>query len=272
MPHDSSSAARSSWARRNPVAAFVLLAFGLSWSYWLSMGVLGWRVAPGSAATHLPGLLGPALAALLVTAWSDGGAGLRRLLARCARWPEPRGRTLALALSPIGAAALMFAALWPVRGTLPAWVQFKDYPGLPADGSWLVVVTAALLLNGFGEELGWRGFLLPRLAAQQGPLRAALAVAGMWALWHLPLFWVHAGMAAMVGPLLLGWVGGLVAGSLVLGWLFLATDSVWVVAVWHTAFNFMVATPPGRGVVAMALNAAVVVAAVRVWRAWQRPG
>lgn len=264
------SSSRPSWVRRQPLTAFVLLAYGLSWSYWLALGVLGGRMAPGSAATHLPGLLGPALAALLVTGWADGRMGLRALLARCLRWPRPRWRTLALALSPLLAAALWFALLLPFTGGLPAWAQFKAYPGLPTAWPWLGVLAAALLLNGFGEELGWRGFLLPRLAARHGPLRAALWVAGVWALWHLPLFWVHAGMAALVGPLLLGWVGGLLAGSLLLGWLFLATDSVLVVALWHTAFNFMVATPPGKGGAALVLNALVVLAAVRVWRAWQR--
>ncbi|MFN3304096.1 MAG: lysostaphin resistance A-like protein [Roseateles sp.] len=263
------SSPRPPWVRRHPLTAFVLLAYGLSWSWWLAMGALGWRVAPGSAATHLPGLLGPALAALGVTGWAEGRVGLRALLARCARWPRPRWRTLGLALSPLLVAALVFAALAPFTGRLPVWTQFKAYPGLPADWPWFAVVVAALLLNGFGEELGWRGFLLQRLARRHGPPRAALGVAAVWALWHLPLFWVHAGMAAMLGPMLLGWVGGLVAGSLLLGWLFMATDSVLVVALWHTAFNFMVATPPGQGAVAIALNALVVLAAVRVWRAWQ---
>ena len=41
-----------------------------------------------------------------------------------------------------------------------------------------------------GEELGWRGFLLPRLAARQGPLRASLVVGLLWGLWHLPAFWL----------------------------------------------------------------------------------
>ncbi|MCE4554479.1 CPBP family intramembrane glutamic endopeptidase [Roseateles cellulosilyticus] len=260
----------AAWIRRHPLRAYVLLAGALSWNYWLALLALGWRVAPGSDATHLPGLAGPAVAALLVTACAEGEAGWRALWQRCRRWPSPPGRTLVLALSPLIAGAAVFAARALVTGQLPAWAQFKAYPGLPADGSWPAVVLVALLLNGFGEELGWRGFLLRRLAASQGPRRAALIVAGVWALWHLPLFWLHAGMAAMVGPMLLGWAGGLVAGSLLLGWLFLATDSVLVVAVWHTAFNFMVATPPGHGAVAIVLNAAVVVAAVRVWRAWPR--
>lgn len=254
---------------RRAELAFLALAYGLSWSWWLGMGAMGWRVEPGSAATHLPGLLGPALAAFAVTAATQGRDGAWQLLRRCFHWPAPRWRTLALALSPLGAAALVWAVVGSLTGASPAWSGFKDYPGLPAGWPWPAVVAAALLLNGFGEETGWRGFLLQRLAARQRPQRAALIVAGVWALWHLPLFWIHAGMAAMVGPMLLGWAGGLLAGSLLLGWLYLETGSVLVVAVWHTAFNFMVATPPGHGVVAIAMNAAVVVAAVRVWRAWQ---
>lgn len=250
-----------------------MLACGLSWSYWLGMAALGLRVAPGSAATHLPGLLGPGLAAAATAAWfgpssGDGsaGQGLGQLMARCVAWPRSWGRACLWALSPLLAGAVVFGAQGLLMGRWPAMEAFRAYPGLPADWPGWAVVGTALLLNGFGEELGWRGFLLPRLAARLGPRRACVAVAVAWGLWHLPLFWVHAGMAAMVGPLLLGWAGGLLAGSLVLGWLYCRTQSVLVVALWHTAFNFMVATPPGRGAVAIALNALVALAAVWVWR------
>ncbi|MFG6457645.1 CPBP family intramembrane glutamic endopeptidase [Roseateles sp. BYS96W] len=257
------------WVGRHPLLAFGVLAYALSWAYWLTLLALGWRVEQGSAATHLPGLAGPALAAGVVTAWVEGPASLRALAARALRLPRPRLRSLALALSPLAAGALVFAGAAAVGGGLPQGEAFLAYPGLPSGWPALAIIGVALLLNGYGEELGWRGFLLRRLVATQRPLRAALIVAAVWAGWHAPLFWLHAGMAAMWGPLMLGWAGGLLAGSLLLGWLFLATDSVLVVALWHTAFNFMVATPPGHGVIAVVLNGLVVVAAVRVLRAWQ---
>jgi len=38
------------------------------------------------------------------------------------------------------------------------------------------------------EEVGWRGFALPRLQAQLGPLRWTLVLGGVWAAWHLPQY------------------------------------------------------------------------------------
>ena len=269
MGQDRRQGRADGWVARHPLLTFGVLAYALSWAYWLTLLARGWRVEPGSPATHLPGLAGPALAAGLVTAWVEGWPGLRAMAGRAVRWPQPRLRSLALALSPLVAGALVFAGAAVVGGRLPDLAGLLAYPGLPPGWPAPAVIGAALLLNGYGEELGWRGFLLRRLAATQRPLRAAVIVAVVWAGWHAPLFWLHAGMAAMWGPLMLGWAGGLLAGSLLLGWIFLATDSVLVVALWHTAFNFMVATPPGKGVVAAVLNGLVIVAAVRVMRAWQ---
>jgi len=64
------------FVRRNPVLSFFVLAYGLSWAYWIPLALAGVRTAPGSAATHIPGLLGPALAAFFITAVTEGRAGV----------------------------------------------------------------------------------------------------------------------------------------------------------------------------------------------------
>jgi membrane protease YdiL (CAAX protease family) len=103
-----------------------------------------------------------------------------------------------------------------------------------------------------------------------GRLRSTLAVAALWLIWHAPLFWLVADMRALIGPELLGWAAGLVTGAFVLAALYFATESILVVALWHTLFNFVVATPPGRGVPAAVISTVVMVCggvvAVRWWR------
>ncbi|MCG6871844.1 MAG: CPBP family intramembrane metalloprotease, partial [Gammaproteobacteria bacterium] len=54
--------------RSRPVLWFYVVAVLLSWSYWFILLASGARVAPGSSATHLPGLMGPMISAVLI-AW-----------------------------------------------------------------------------------------------------------------------------------------------------------------------------------------------------------
>ncbi|WP_422846145.1 CPBP family intramembrane glutamic endopeptidase [Acidovorax sp. M2(2025)] len=258
------------FAQRHALLLYCVLAFAFSWGYWLALLARGERVGPGSSATHLPGLCGPFLAALVVTALAEGMPGLVRLLRSCVRLPVPRWRSALLALSPLLLGALIFAALAAFGHPLPSLRDFNTYPGIPQAPSLGVAAVVALLLNGLGEEGGWRGFALPRLAQGRSRLRAALAVAGIWLLWHAPLFVLNTSMAALLGPALLGWALGLTAGSLVLAWLYFQGRSVLLVAVWHTAFNFLVATAPGQGLVAAVGSTVVMLLAVAVAAAWRR--
>src|SRR5215203_5958705 len=73
--------------RAHPLASFFLLAYGISWACWLPIAFSGGIVRSGNALpTHFPGLLGPMIAAIIVTAITEGRAGLRDLLARMGRW------------------------------------------------------------------------------------------------------------------------------------------------------------------------------------------
>ncbi|GAB2687168.1 hypothetical protein GCM10027194_21590 [Thalassiella azotivora] len=97
----------------------------------------------------------------------------------------------------------------------PPWSAFGRYPGLPDDGAAAVVVLA-LLVSGFGEETGWRGFLADRLGRGHDLLGTAVRVWFPWTLWHLPLFAVSQSFGDL-GPLgVAGWAVGLLAGSVVL--------------------------------------------------------
>lgn len=256
--------------RRHPFTSYCLLAFGFSWTYWFWLLGQGLHVEPGSTASHLPGLAGPLLAGLLVSAASGGRAAVMALLRRCLLLPRPWGRALLLALSPLLLGGLLFLALAALGRALPALQDFASYPGAPADLSLPALALLVLLLNGVGEEGGWRGFALPALARRHSRLRAALGVAAVWMLWHAPLFVLNRSMAAMLGPALLGWALSLAAGAIVLAWLYFETESVLVVALWHTGFNFMVATLPGRGLVAAVLSTAVMVLGCGLALRWAR--
>ena len=73
------------WVSNHPLLCYVVLACLLSW-WWVPMAVGGVKTRPGQGwPTHLPGLAGAAIAAIIVTALTQGTAGLRDLAARTFR-------------------------------------------------------------------------------------------------------------------------------------------------------------------------------------------
>ena len=125
------------------------------------------------------------------------------------------------------------------------------------------VLVLVLLVNGFGEETGWRGFALPLLQRRFSPLTAMLVLAVIWAGWHLPMFLVVDNFRGFSAGTVVGWLLGLTAGSIVLGWLYNRSGgSVALVAVWHACFNMVSATAAGSGLVAAIVTTIVMVQAV----------
>jgi membrane protease YdiL (CAAX protease family) len=98
----------------------------------------------------------------------------------------------------------------------------------------IVVSTLALF-----EEVGWRGWLLPRLIDRMSDRRAVVITSVVWALWHVPyalsgiqhLDRVPVGWTALAVP------PGIFGSGLIIGWLWLRTESIWIVAIAHGALN-----------------------------------
>jgi uncharacterized protein len=230
------------------------------------MAIKGTTTHAGQAwPTHLPGLVAPALAAVLVTAVVSGRAGLADLGRRVVRVRVGvRWYVLVLATLGVGALAVAVQGLagqgWPSTGALSTYSGAATMP-------WLALAVFAFVVNGLGEETGWRGFLVDRLAPRLGLVRTALAVAAVWAPWHLPLFWVSQSFADFGLPGTIGWLVSITAGSVVLTWVYLGSGrSIWLVALWHTSFNLVTATGAGDGLAGPVVSAAVIVAAVVVVR------
>jgi membrane protease YdiL (CAAX protease family) len=217
-------------ARRAPLVVYFGLAFALTWALL--------PLAHVSLAFAMLALFGPAAAAFL-TAGLLGKADLADLKARVTRWRVPLRWYAAALLLPLMTSAVASALEYAAGARSPLSLQPVSPVGL---------VLFVLVL---GEEIGWRGFALPRLLARSGPWRASLLLGAVWALWHLPLFSL-AGMPQFghpFGP----YVAYTVGLSLVLTFLALPTQgSVVVATVFHGAVNTLVvvngaATPTLRG-------------------------
>jgi membrane protease YdiL (CAAX protease family) len=243
--------------RRHPIASFLTLAYVISWTAWVPFIVHGATVTRGDGwPTDLIGLLGPALAAVLVTGAAEGRAGLRDLWDRVTRWRVAPVWYVLIALTlavGLGTALVRDGG----RFDLGAAARYTGSPDLGLVLTFLLV----LVVNGFGEETGWRGFLAERLLRRQGVLTTGLVVAVAWGGWHLPLFFLVSSFQGL-GVAVVGWAVGLVCGSVVLTWMYAgASRSVFVVALWHTCFNFASGTALTDGLPAAVVSTAVMLLA-----------
>jgi membrane protease YdiL (CAAX protease family) len=176
----------------------------------------------------LLGVFAPSLVALTLTALQDGGRGVKALLGPIFQW-RVSARWYLFAVSFMAAIKVCVALLH--RMTTGSWPQFGHER--------LVVILAAILISTplqSGEEIGWRGFALPRLAERIGFAKASLLLGLMWACWHLPQFFVRE--ADTYGQSFPIWLLEVVALSVAIAWLYTHTNgSLLLVMLMHAAIN-----------------------------------
>lgn len=125
------------------------------------------------------------------------------------------------------------------------------------------VAVVILVLNGLGEETGWRGFALARLQARHSPLTATLIVGLLWTFWHVPMFLVVQSFRGFDVPIACGWAFSLLCGAVVLSWLYNRSGgSILMVAIWHTGYNLTAGTAAATGLLAIVPTALVITGAV----------
>lgn len=155
---------------------FFALAFAIGWAAFVP--AMLHRDVPAAGAFVF--LFSPALAALITAALVDGLAGVRSLLARYLRWRVGVG-WYALALFALPAVFLAGAVVTGGGAGGSIWLG----------STWYFVVAAFgyLIFINSGEEIGWRGFALPRLqGVVRSPLAAAIILGAIWGVWHLPMY------------------------------------------------------------------------------------
>jgi uncharacterized protein len=178
----------------------------------------------------------PALVALSLTAIVDGRSGVSALLGKLAQWRlRPKWIAVALGLGLVMRLAMSGVAL--LLGLIPS-VQLR--PWTPAQ---LALFAAMLFIFAIPEELGWRGYALPRLLAQRSPLIAGLFIGVMWGSLHLALH--LPGMINAGAPFLPMWLG-LVGLSMLLTWLYISTNgNLLLTSIFHAAQSFFMIANDG---------------------------
>ena len=227
------------WLRRYPVLSGFVLMFLCTWpvDLWAAASSRGWVSHPVPAVLPILVGYGFVVAALVMTAIVDGRVGVGALLRRFLVWRVGVLWYVVLIAGPVvvDLAAIALDAL--VTGAVPAFDQpFARRNFGPSLGLWValpVFFLFGLLTN--GEEIGWRGYALPRLQARHSALVASLVVGTVWAVWHVPKFLTSG--SAQDYPFWLFLIDTL-AKAILYSWVFNSTGgSLLTVTVLHASFN-----------------------------------
>ena len=187
---------------------------------------------------HGLGGLGPLIASFLTTWIYNKQEGVKQLVKKCLQIRPLIYLTIALIgpflLAFIATIINYFVDKTPI--TLSGLLIGKEFPNLNLL-TWFIY---NLVFFGFGEEVGWRGFALPRIQVKNNALVSSLFLAVFWALWHWPLFFYRPGYTSMNIPGTFGWVFSLLTGSVLLTWLFNSSRaSILICAVFHSTIDIV---------------------------------
>jgi membrane protease YdiL (CAAX protease family) len=169
------------------------------------------------------------------------------------RWPDARYAWLAY-LIPIGYAVPVYLITWATglgafdTSLLPKMAKDYGWQNFPTAIVLLlfVLTTATLgmvakLSRALGEEIGWRGFLVPELSKVLGFPGVGLTSGLMWAFFHYPVLFFadyNAGAPAWYGATC--FTISAVGGSFIMAWLTLRARSLWPAAILHASHNLFI--------------------------------
>jgi len=233
------------------ILIFVATCYGLSIALSLVIGLTGGHKSALIGMSYLAMLL-PAVALALVRVTRNEPVRIH--------WTRFPARYLPIALLLIP--GLLHAVMIPVMAKVGGGVRWQEWLTPRADGLYHVPASrgwGTLSLHGlvghilvnaivgllivsalaFFEEISWRAWLLPRLVERTGARRGVALTSVIWAIWHVPfqlsgiqhIDGVSPGRLALTMPL------GIAATGLILGWIWLRTESIWLVSIAHGAAN-----------------------------------
>lgn len=240
--------------KRHSLVMGIALMFALTWPVYAALGLfVGY---------------GLALAALLMTCLTLGWAGVRALLRRFAIWRVGAQWYLLVLFGPAILALVAVGVHLMLGGPAPDFQNVEARQIFGASSHLWYLVAPFFLVDALtnGEEMAWRGYVLPRLQARLSALVSSLILGAVWGLWHLPKFWA----SGDIGSFALAVVHN-VAMAVLFTWVYNNTrGSLLIVTLFHAAANTayvflpVVSTGDGNVTLHLILTGVEVVAAFAI--------
>jgi uncharacterized protein len=250
----------TSLIRRNPLVAYFVIAFGLTWALQIPalliaegnnqsltndenlrhlLDLFRGRLSGSETSAFLLFILGagPLVAAIVVLSATAGRTGLRDLWKRSTNWAVG-GRWYVIVLGlPVALAAVSLLA-----GLITGTLDLDSYEALLPASHFLPFLLYMLVFTGIYEEPGWRGFALPYLQRDNTAIRASWILGILWGVWHFPvIIYYNLTVTEVAPPVLIPILAGLVMGTvgwtIVNTWIYNSTESVLLMILLHGWYN-----------------------------------
>jgi membrane protease YdiL (CAAX protease family) len=200
------------------IVLFFVLAFVFTWGLQLPavLAAHGFIAGPPERTMALVGLgaFGPAAAAMVTAAVE--GTGVKALLRPFGTWRVGLRWYIAALLLP-GGIFVVAAGLYNLAGHHESLLYPPD----------IAAYVAAAIVFPIGEEIGWRGFALPRLRDRFGPLPASVIIGVLWTFWHAMML----DLQGAPPPLYLVFLPFMIGGSIFFTWIYQHTRGSLLLAV-----------------------------------------
>ena len=225
---------------RHPVAAYFAITFAVSWGGALAVAAPG--LIRGAGISNTTGmvmfpamLLGPLASGILMSRVTGGREGTKDLFDRIRRWRVGLRWYAVLLIPPATILLILFL------------LERLLSPSFRPNQFWMGVAFG--VPAGICEEIGWTGFVFPKMRAQQSALGAAVGLGILWGVWHLPVInFLGAAVPHRQYWFLffLGFTLAMSAMRVLIAWIYTNTNSVLLAQLMHISSTgaLVVFSPP----------------------------
>lgn len=222
--------------KRYSLFIYFILAYGITWvlSILATEGLLPFQI-PTIIKTFSAIVLhyGPALSGIIVASIVGGKSGVCELLGRLGRWRVDFRWYLFALFFPTVISLIAVGLDFLLGGTLPKFFSSANIPEGNPLSLIIMVFLVVFFQAGLAEEIGWRGYALPKLQSRYSALVASLILGVLWGFWHF-----HPQNFPSLAPLAFWYMLNIISGAILLTWLYNNTDkSILLAALFHTASN-----------------------------------
>lgn len=219
--------------KQHSLAVYFVLAYGITWilSIAAASSILPSAVAGLSAVVlHY----GPTIAAIIIAGYIGGRAGIGKLLSGLRQWRVGLGWYLFVLLYGLVTLLIAVAVDMLLGGPAPTFFRADVIPpNVSPIMAFVPVFIGVLFQAGLAEEIGWRGFALPRLQGRYSALTSSLILGVLWALWHYhPYNW------PLIAPVVPWHFIAVMCMTIIWTWVYNNTNgSLLLIVLFHTASN-----------------------------------